>query len=252
MSAALLSLKDAVSFLTVLPVPWAGISTDLKERVARAQVWFPLIGAAVAGLGALVAHQAAFWWPYPVATLLSLAAMVGITGALHLDGFTDTLDGLCSRKVPKEALRVMRDARIGAMGAAGLFFLLGIKWALLAGIPAERLFQVLIPTGCLSRWGIVLSGQLFPYIPGEIGLGRLVTDQRSWKVTALSLVVTWLLVATCVGFSRALLWMAGTSAFVWVVNRFFCTRLGGITGDTLGAVNELTEVGALLFLSRFL
>ena len=249
MSMAFFALSDAISFLTVLPFPCPLIRANPAQRISRALVWFPLVGAGVGGVGALVAFGSTLWWDPSVGALLGLAAMVWLTGGLHLDGLTDTLDGLACHRGPKETLGVMRDSRIGAMAAAGLFFLLGIKWAFLAHLPSYAWFRVLVATGCLSRLGVVFSAQFFPYVPGEKGLGRLATDHKSPSIAALAFVIACLLVGVVLHPLQGAVSLALMFALVWIANRFFLVRLGGITGDTLGAVSELIEVALLAFLS---
>ena len=210
--------------------------------------WFPLVGVLVGGVGAGVSFLATHGWSHPVASLLGLIAMVVMTGGLHLDGFSDTVDGLAAWRGPKETLRVMRDSRIGTLGAAGLILLLGLKWVLIQTIPIKGLASVLVVACALSRMCLVLSAQTFPYIPGESGLGRFATDHRSplvlWTALALGMGVA----IACVGPFRGLLCVGGATVITWGLNRFFLGRLGGITGDTLGAVNEVIEVSLLLYL----
>jgi adenosylcobinamide-GDP ribazoletransferase len=183
-----------------------------------------------------------------VAAILGVIVLVGLTGGLHLDGFTDTVDGLAAWKGPEETLRIMRDSRIGVLGAAALFLILGLKWACLYTLPRDRLLTGLVSCCALSRWGMVLSGRIFRYGPGKTGLGRLVTEVQVptafWGATLLTIGVA----LACLGPLRGTSSLGLAAGMMWGLNRLFVGRLGGITGDTLGAVNEILEVSLLLFL----
>ena len=248
---ALYAFRDALSFLTILPV------SSKKEReespalrMSRALAWFPLVGALVGLIGGAVVYLTVSWLPVSVASLLGLFSMVILTGGLHLDGLADTVDGFGARGGREETLKVMRDSRIGTFGALGLFLVLGLKWALIQAIPTHQLIQTLAVTGSLGRWGLVLSGRFFPYAPGKEGLGRLVTDQPSSQSAFLATLLTLGLVLAGTSNWASLLLMGLAGGAVWVLNSIFKIRLGGITGDTLGALNEAVEVIALLFLAR--
>ena len=245
------ALRDAISFLTIVPFPCPLVNSDPSVRMCRALLWFPVVGAFIGAVGTGMIFLASKWWPSSIAAFLGLAGMVILTGGLHLDGFADSMDGLAAWKNREATLQVMRDSRIGALGAAGLFLLLGLKWALIESIPIRHLAGTLILVCASSRWAMVLSAQLFPYVPGKTGLGRLVTDRRShpvvWMTSLLAIGIVFLGRGPLLG----LLAIAFTGVVIWMLNRLFVRRLGGITGDTLGAVNEVVEVGLLLLLASW-
>ena len=244
------SFRDAVSFLTVIPLPCPLAGRDAAQRMGRALTWFPLVGGFVGALGGGIVSWASSCLPLSVSALLGLLGMAVITGGLHLDGFTDAVDGLSVPESREEKLRVMGDSRIGAIGAVGLFIILGLKWALIQEIPADRLVPVLAAACCLGRWAMVVSAHFFPYVPGKSGLGRLVTDSDSTQSLLFASLLSLGLVLACVSHPvKALLLMGVSFGFTFLVDRFFMASLGGITGDTLGAVNEMVEVCLLLFLA---
>ncbi len=245
---ALSAFLDALSFLTILPFSSKSLGVKPALRMSRALTWFPLVGAMIGVLGGTVAYLAVSWWPPSVAAILSVAAMGMVTGGLHLDGFSDTVDGLGSGKGREEILRIMQDSRIGAFGAMGLFLLLGLKWALIQAIPTHQWIRALSVSGCLSRWGLVISGQFFPYTRGREGLGRLVTDSKSPISVMLATVIALGILLAATGHWGGLLCIGLAGLVVWGLNVLFLLRLGGITGDTLGAVSEIVEVSVLLFL----
>lgn len=243
------SLQDAVSFLTIVPFPCPLVSFQPAERISRALAWFPFVGALIGAVGAGVVFLSAGHWPYPIATLLGLAAMVVLTGGLHLDGFADTVDGLASWKDREAALQVMADSRVGALGAAAVVLLLGLKWSLLQAMPTDALGRNLVLIHCVSRWAIVVSAQTFPYVPNKPGLGRLATDRKSPAAVAAASCIAVGVALLCGGPWRGIGAMVLAGLLLVGFNRVFLARLGGITGDTLGAVNEGVEVGLALFLT---
>lgn len=243
------SLQDALAFLTVIPFSCPLVSSRPAEALGRAMAWFPLVGALVGGLGGGLVLWASGAWPQQVAALMGLALMVALTGGLHLDGFADTVDGLAAWKGKEETLRIMQDSRIGVAGASALFILLGLKWALLSAIPLHAILAAGATAGTLSRLVLVLSAQAFPYVPGKSGLGRLVTDRRAPASVAAAFVIALLVVLTCQGLFPGIFLLSAAVALAWGANTLIVRRLGGITGDTLGAVGELVEAGVLLLLA---
>lgn len=248
MKRAVPSLQDALAFLTVLPLPCPLAGSRPSEQLGRAMAWFPFVGALVGGAGAGVILWASGLWSQQVAAGLGLGLMVAMTGAIHLDGFADTVDGLAAWKGREETLRIMQDSRVGVAGAAGLFLLLGLKWALLAQVPLHAILAAGATAGAVSRLALVLSAQAFPYVPGKSGLGRLVTDRRAPASVAAAVAVALLITLTCQGLLPGIFLLSAAVALAWGVNTLVVRRLGGITGDTLGAVGELVETGVLLLL----
>ena len=241
-------IKDAVSFLTIIPLPCPLVSTDPLRRMGRALAWFPVVGALIGWMTGQIIFIASSHLPMVVAVLLGLLLMTVLTGAIHIDGFADTMDGLGARGGREGILQAMQDSRLGAFGGIGLFFLLGLKWVLLQAVPTHQLVVALASTCALGRLALVVSSRLFPYVPGKNGLGRLVTDGDSNGEMAIAFVLCALLLLVGLAhFIDLFILLLLMGAVVWLLNRWVVTRLGGITGDTLGAVNEVVEVAALFF-----
>lgn len=238
--------QDAVAFLTVIPAPCPLLGPDPSQKMGRAMAWFPAVGALIGGLGTGVVSLTDGWWPGSICAAAGLAAMTWITGGLHLDGYADTVDGLAGGRSAAERLEIMRDSRLGTMAAAALVFLLGLKWMAIQTAQLTGLIQGLVAAGALSRWAMVLSARYFSYVPGREGLGRLVAGRKEngpWvaaTLTALALSIC------CFGPWIGLSALALAAALAWGLNRFFTRQLGGITGDTMGAISECTELAVLL------
>ena len=228
------ALLDALSFLTILPLPCPLVSDRAGERMVRALAWFPLVGALAGALAGGIAWATWNLWGQAIGAWLGLAALAVITGGLHLDGFADTMDGLGAWKGRQETLEVMRDSRIGAHGAAALIFLLAVQWSALRQMTPHFWPVALAAIGALSRLGLVLSAQIFPYAAGKSGIGRLVTDRRSPRSVAVACCFGLGIAAVCLGFPRALCLLAGVLALSGLSNLFFLRWLGGITGTRWG------------------
>jgi adenosylcobinamide-GDP ribazoletransferase len=175
---------------------------------------------------------------------LILALWVILSGALHLDGFLDTCDGLLGGYTPESRLNIMRDERVGAFALAGGVLLLLTKFTALGAI-GDRLGALLLaPT--LGRWGMSLALFAFPYARSQ-GLGREIKDHTTRREIILASLVA-LPVAWFAGAWLGLLAVGATILVVWGGSIFIMRRLPGLTGDTYGALNELIEISVLLIL----
>lgn len=233
--------QAALQFLTIFP-PLFGRQPAGVEALARAAGTFPLVGLVIGALLFGVNFLLARVFPAPVRAALTLAAWVALTGALHLDGFLDSCDGLFAGSTPQSRLEILRDERIGAYAFAGGFLLLALKFAALAAAPALAPALLLAPL--LGRWSVTLAIYSFPYARQE-GLGRMlkegITGRQALFATLFALGAAGLLAG----------WMGlAAAAFSFVILRlvavFACRRIPGLTGDLYGAVCELVEAAVLL------
>lgn len=173
-------LTDAVTFLTVIPVP--RLVADDGLDLGRALPWFPVVGAAVgaAGGGVRVALSSPLG-PGP-SSALAMAAMVLITGALHQDALADACDGLGDRGDRARRLAVMRDSTVGAFGVLAIVLWGLTEFAALDALTAQRALRVLIAAGATSRLAVLVHGRLTPPARPD-GLGATLgatTPGRSW------------------------------------------------------------------------
>jgi len=232
-------LLTAVQFLTRLPVPgWVGHGPGQLDRAMR---YLPLVGIGVGLVGAAVLMLAGAGLPRPAAAVLSVAATLLLTGALHEDGLADTLDGLFGGATREDALRIMRDSRLGTFGAAGLAVALGLKVAALSTLPTAG--PALVAGHAGSRFFVVcvLARLLYARANGK-------ADPVAGGVGGMELAV-----AGCCGVlpmlllgSRAVPALLLAGGLAWGMARWFRWRLGGYTGDGLGAVQQVTELAILL------
>jgi adenosylcobinamide-GDP ribazoletransferase len=178
---------------------------------------------------------------------LLILSLVIITGALHLDGFIDTCDGLVSGKSPQERLEVMADSRTGSFGVVGVYCLLGLKYAALISVPGAMRLAALLLMPVLSRWTMVYAVVAFPYARKSLGKGYSFSQQASWRKMALATFFAlalslWLMPPMGIGL-MAVVWL-----IIFGVASYLKRRLGGLTGDTYGAINELAELLVLILI----
>ena len=209
-----------------------------------ARAYFPLVGL---GLGAILlgldfaARQAL---PPLVVGALLVAALLVLTRALHTEGFLDSCDGLFGGYSRVERLRILRDTHVGAFAVIGGVALLLLKWTLIVSIPDEARTGLLLIFPCLSRFGMVATMAFFPYAR-EHGLGTSFQDGRTrWQVV-FGLATAAAAGGLFLGVTGVLLLGAVTGVSL-VLGRWITGLLGGMTGDTYGAVNEVAEVAVLL------
>ena len=235
---------SAAGFLTRLPMPgWVGWTDD---RMIRASRYFAAVGALVGLAGGLV------WWlvgqvaPGAVAAGLALAAMIWLTGALHEDGLADCADGLGWGKSGPQALEIMRDSRVGSYGALALVFSVGLRWAALAALAPGWGVLALVMAGGIGRATMVPATALASYARPE-GLGRgLAGGAGVIEVTAaLGTALVLGIVGGWPGLLALVLALAVTGGFLLYMVR----RVGGYTGDGLGAMAQLGEIAVLVVLA---
>ena len=233
------SLRLAIGFLTVLPVAPRDVA-----RMGPARAYFPLVGLAIGAMLAALDFAARQALPSPAVGAILVVVLLALTRAIHTEGFMDACDGLFGGYSRSERLEILRDSRVGAFAVAGGISLLLLKWTLLTATSDEGRVGLLIMFPCLSRLGMLSTMHAFAYVREEgigtafqLGAGR-------WQVVfglatgaaagGLLLGVAGLvLMGAAIGVSLALgKWISG--------------MLGGMTGDTYGAVNEVVEVTALL------
>ena len=230
-------LLVAIGFLTRIPVP-AAVFGDTAARL-RSLPWYPLVGLLIGGLLYLLAW-AIHGWPPLLSAAVILAAWVALTGALHLDGLADSADawvgGIGDRA---RTLAIMKDPNCGPMGVVALVLTLLLKFAALASAPA---WPGLLLAPLLARGALVAAFLFVPYVrAGGLGEG-LAGSSRAINAVVLMLVAVGCLCAGLRGVAS--LFVAILLFASW--RRACLRRLGGMTGDTCGALAELTEAAVLI------
>jgi len=236
--------RIAAGFLTVFPVA-RELEVD-GERLARSMGFFPAVGLAM-GLGLVVVD----WLlgaliPRPVLDCLLVLLLILATGALHLDGIADLIDGLAGGRGDREnTLKIMKDSRVGAMAVVGVVMLLLLKYLSLYNVPLEHKKAALLLMPCAGRWIQVVLAAFCRYLRPEGGTAAVFVDRVGERETLLA--TGSLLLACFVLFGLKgifLLFLFGLVAMLLL--RYFEARLGGVTGDVLGASTEVVEVVSLI------
>ena len=243
----------ALQFMTRVPVPrWVGFEAERLNRSAR---HFAGVGMLVGVFGAGVLWLASRWWPMPVAVGLSMAATLWLTGAFHEDGFADTCDGLGGAVSRERALEIMKDSRIGAYGAIGIAMMLGLKAATLATLPLATALPALVLGHTASRAAATALMLLLPYagdaahakakpLAQQVGAAEGVGAALWLGLVSLGLWGLGVIAAPGLGIALVSATLAAMACARWLRH-----RLGGFTGDTLGATQQIAEVALLLGVS---
>ena len=187
------------------------------------------------------------WGPLVAATLSTATGLL-VTGALHEDGFADACDGLGGGRTKERALDIMRDSRIGSYGAIGLILMLGGKVVVLAALPPAAAPWVLVAGHAVSRGSMLWVMQVLSYVRAE-GAGSAVSRRQrpeGVQVAGITCGLALLPLVFVVPVHGVVLGVAGLLAGHFAMRRRFETRLGGYTGDCLGATQQASEIGFLL------
>lgn len=241
MSRMIKKYLSAISFLTVLPV-----SESFSKKFKNSTSFFPLVGLFIGGVLILVNFSGSFLFPKLVVKLMIITSLAIITGGVHLDGLADTLDGFYAGKNKDDTLRIMDDAHLGAMGVIGIFCVLGIKFVALHSIPEKILYQSLLLFPVLSRWALVFACVTSGPSKNE-GLGKSFVDTTKKRDFFIATIIT-LLISIVLFKSKGIIILAAVLLITYLFSRFIIKKIGGLTGDTLGALNEISEVFVLLIL----
>ena len=241
-------MKDflqALSFLTILPV--GRLPAPGEKELARSMAFFPVVGLLIGLLLAVAYFLLSFLFSKSFVLWLTLGWLTFLTRGLHLDGFSDTIDGLAAGGPKEKILEVMRDSRIGALGVVGLILLIGAKYLALNEITGPSIPDSLMLMTVLARNSMVWVCYRSPYARSGGGLAKPFAE----NLTARGMILS----SICAFGIGLLLWqLKGVLVFIGIglfslAFRFLCLRkLDGVTGDILGAANELSELLCLLLL----
>ncbi len=234
----------AISMLSILPL---GRFRPTETELQRSQNLFPVAGLLFGGI--LCCAAWAIEWIgipcLPAAMLLALLPEM-LTKGFHLDGLADTADGFLSGRSRERKLEIMRDSRIGSMGVAAIFALLGMKFALFASIPAAALPVAAGIMMLSGRCGIVLYNAMSRYARPD-GLGAIWFRRRPVAGIVLALLLPGALAWWFFGMAPGVALGAALLLFAFLWSRITKSVIGGATGDTIGCCEELCELITLVW-----
>ena len=236
-------LFAALRFLSILPVPqdWAGQDRALAHSVK----FFPIAGLIMGAIAAGCLWLLSFLLPQIVIAAAAVVLLAIITRGLHLDGIADTADGFWSISDRQQTLDIMKDSHTGAMGVIAIASVLLLKFACLAALNSDMLWRGVLLMVLSGRCMMTLPISIFPYARKEGGLGKLFYETRTvfnalWAISVVSS-IGWF-IAGAAGITAAL-----ASVLVTIIFGLYCKwKIGGVTGDTIGATCEITEVVTIL------
>ncbi len=232
----------ALQFLTIIPVRIKEIS---GQKIAASMAYFPLVGLflgmILTGVNLVLSYLG---FPYLALNVILVVVLIIITGGMHLDGLSDTADAFLSGKPREEMLNIMRDSHVGVMGVLSLISIILLKIVLLFSIGGFSRVNAIILMCIVSRWSVVLIMFFFPYARQE-GKAGLFIRGMNLKIFILSTIVA-ITCAFVIWDIKGLIVLLIAAIFAWIIGKFVSRKIGGITGDTLGATIELTEVVTLL------
>jgi adenosylcobinamide-GDP ribazoletransferase len=231
-------MRSAIEFLTIFPCP-SGQAFNARAALP----YFPICGLLIGTTLVVVDALAALIWPRPVVAMIDVVALAVISGGLHLDGLADTADGLYGRREPEQALSIMKDSRIGAMGMIAVLCCIGLKWVGLANMGSQyKIWLLIIPA--YARASVLFGTKGLPYGRPGGGTGHAFFEpplqvKDFWAlglVIAISILTSWRSIAINVCFL----------VIVWAIIEMYRYKMNCITGDMLGALIEITETTLFL------
>ncbi|RUM41169.1 MAG: adenosylcobinamide-GDP ribazoletransferase [Desulfobulbus sp.] len=239
-------IAAAIRFLTIIPLP--GNAGTGEDELAGSLLFFPFVGMMIGVVVLFMAVILQWLLPSFVCAVLLTCLLAACSGGLHLDGLADTADGFFSSRPRERILEIMRDSATGVMGSITLVFLLLIKVSCLDSLATDgMLLPAVFLMPLAGRTTIVLLMALQPYAREQGGLATLFYSQISRRAALFALAV-FAIFSVCFAGVRGFAVVVASSLLV-IAFGFYCRRkIGGSTGDTLGAVCELAEaVTALVF-----
>ncbi len=217
------------------------------DDLARGGRYFPLVGLLLGLILSLIYGLLILFLPPSLVALLLVIALLALTGALHFDGFLDSCDGLFGYHTTEKRLEIMRDSRVGSFGVAGGFCLLALKYAGLSLVPGSLMLPALLLAPLLGRWALLCGVLMFPY-GRESGLGLLYKRYMHPPELLLAAVFVAVIAYALLGWPGLVL-VAFIFVITWLVGRWIMSKLpAGLTGDSYGAIVEITETATWLFI----
>ena len=231
-------LRAAVSFLTRIPAHDPARPFD-ATTLSRAALWVPAVGLLVGCVMGGVRLLADLALDPAPATLLALLAAVLITGGFHEDGLADASDGMGAHVARERRLEIFKDSRVGTYGALAVAFMVAFPLVTLAPLDGENFVRAALAGHVLGRWSTLPQSWLLPAAADE-GSGSLV--RASPLVVLAATAYTVALVLLIAGPAAGALALAVAALVTLLGGVYFLRRLGGVSGDTFGAVNKVVEL----------
>lgn len=239
----------AVQFLTRIPVPAACLAdtSDDRPRLRLATIYFPLVGSLVGLTTGMLIWAAAHFWPIWLAVVAGLVVEAFLTAALHEDALADCCDAFGGGWTKADVLRILDDSRLGTYGVLGLTLAVLMRVAALASFEPDMLLPAVLASATLGRWAMILAMAALPPVPERPSLSRQAGRQTVGHVAAGALLaMPGTLPLTLVSPLRLGVSVVIVTALTVLFVAYLWRRIGGMTGDGVGAVCYLSQVAVLL------
>ncbi len=254
----------AFRFLTIIPFSHNDGVEIPPQRMGVVMSLFPVVGLLIGLILVFCYIPLVIIFPGGLADALIIVIFIALTGALHLDGLADTADGIWGAWDADKRLEIMKDSRTGTFGVVAVLVVLGLKYLSFngiedhvittaaslrtylpaAGFPAEKA-TVLLLMPVVGRWAQTLAAGLYPYARDESGTAHKLVVNTQLRDAAVATAISLFFACLLLG-GTGLIIAAALAVLVLVQAAYINSRIGGLTGDTLGAINEITELSFLL------
>jgi adenosylcobinamide-GDP ribazoletransferase len=232
-----------IQFLTTIPLPF-NLKVE-EEDFGKGLVFAPVVGILIGSVLALVFILFELAFSIRITAALVLAVYILLTGGLHLDGLGDTFDGVFSHRSKERMLEIMRDSRVGTNAVLGIAMVLLLDWLLLTELDTFTYINILLLIPVAGRIGSITGAAISKYARNSEGLGKSFIDICSLKENAVGLVFSSIIFFLVLGTKGLLIGLFPFATAV-LFTKWFGRKIGGATGDTLGAVCELNQTAFLL------
>ncbi len=235
-------LINALQFLTILRFKK---QPDMDTaNLGSSSLYFPLVGAFLGLVLIIIDKILSPVLPTALLSLVLVFILIILSGAMHIDGLADSCDALFSGKGKEQMLSIMHEVHKGTFGVLGIIAIVLSKAALLSLIPAHLMILSLLLMTVLSRYSMSFAVAFFPYARSS-GKAKVFFEQRSFKIFALSTIITLIILALIPRFINLII-LFFVIIFTFFVSLFVNRKIGGLTGDIIGALSELNELVVLL------
>ena len=236
---------NSLMFFTRLPISkWVIYS---EEYLNKASAYLPFVGIVVGCIAALSYYLLTFFLPIAIAILLSMVLTIYITGALHEDGFADCCDGFGGGWTKEQILTILKDSRLGTYGTIGLILILALKYLTLTHLPLALIPFAMISAHTLSRYSSILLMSLSTYTESDLmSKSKPLTQKLSQKALLITSISAFLSSFVFFSFLQTISLLLVSITIVFLSKSYFYKKIQGFTGDTLGSVQQVTEVACYL------
>ena len=237
----------AVQFLTTLPIHGNHVRED--KDLGRSMMFYPIVGLFMGAITLAIYKLVSYFFLSSVSLVIATIASIVLTGGLHIDGFADMCDGFYAGQDKTGILTIMKDSHIGTMAVIGVFCLLLLKLSLLASLLSRgKLMVAFLIVPSISRWVMTVVAASYPYARAEGGTAKPFVQNAGPTEISLSSVFI-LIISYFLAGPAGILISFLTVGIALLIMIWVKRKIGGITGDVLGGMNEISEVSALLILN---